>query len=66
MTSLSYSNVLVKDNYKAAVFDIPPLERIFNLAKQVEFLHETVNKLLKNNRKHSDLDLDNQTFTNRE
>ena len=51
MTSLSYSNVIVKDNYKAYVFDIPPLERIFNLVKQVEFLQATVDKLLKNSDK---------------
>ena len=48
MTSLSYANVIVKDNYKAVVFDVPPLERIFNLVKQVEFLQATVDKLEKN------------------
>ena len=43
--------MIIKDNYKAVVFDIPPLQRIFNLVKQVEFLQATVDKLLKNSDK---------------
>ena len=51
VTSLSYSNVIIRDNYKAVVFDIPPLERILNLVKQVEFIQATVDKLLKKSAK---------------